>query len=77
MVFSFASKFQFLDNTQNLLLKWYNDAKFSKTSIRDDPKDLEMMENIMPYIRDVSLPLPLMFNALTRIMNTNSVLATP
>jgi len=54
MVFSFASKFQFLDNTHSLLLRWYNEVRRSDNVIRDDPTDLDMIENVMPYIRDVS-----------------------
>jgi len=61
MVFSFASKFQFLDNTQNILLKWYNKFKPNENSIRDDPKDRDMIEKVMPYIRDVSSPLSFLF----------------
>jgi len=54
MVFSFASKFKFLDQIQSLSIKWYGTDEDGESFIRDDPNDPVMIENVLPYIRDVS-----------------------
>jgi len=54
MVFSFASKFNFLDEDQSMSLKWHQDPDDGVSFLRDDPNDPVMIEKILPYIRDVS-----------------------
>jgi len=56
MVFSFASKFKFLDRFQSMSLHWYENLK-DDDFLTDDPTDSDMLENVLPYIRDVSYGL--------------------
>jgi len=54
MVFSFASKFKFLDEHRSMSLKWHGFDKDGESFLRDDPNDPVMIENVLPYIQDVS-----------------------
>jgi len=54
MVFSFASKFKFLDASQSIILQWFESDNSTEESLRDDPTDPIMIEKVLPYIRNVS-----------------------
>jgi len=52
MVYSFASKFEFLDGSQSMSMKWF--PKQEDDFLRDDPNDPVMIQKVLPYIQDVS-----------------------
>jgi len=54
MVFSFASKFKFLDESQSMLPQWLENNNDIEDPLRDDPNDPIMIEKVLPYIRNVS-----------------------
>jgi len=53
MVFSFASKFNFLHGSQRMSIAWDQSPQNGDNFLRDDPTDPVMVEKVLPYIRDV------------------------